>query len=74
MYLQKLHHIRTLVEHLLQLMEDDVVAVGTARVRSHGAEGEMEALAVGVPLNGDGAALGGAVAQYKLTVIIQPDL
>lgn len=74
MYLQKLHHVRTLVEHLLELMEDDIVAVGAARVRPHGAQGEVEALAVGVPLDGDGAALGGAVTQHQLTVVVQPHL
>lgn len=74
MYLQQLQHVRVLVEHLLQLVEDDVVAVGAARVGPHGAQGEVEALRVGVPLDGDGAAFGGAVAQHQLAVVIQPDL
>lgn len=55
-------------------MEDDVVAVGAARVRPHGAQGKMETLAAGVPLDGDRAALGCAIAQHQLTVIIQPHL
>lgn len=74
MYLQQLHHIWALVEHLLQLMEDDIVAVGAARVGSHSSQGEVEAVAAGVPLDGDRAALGGAVAQHQLTVVIQPHL
>lgn len=44
-------------------MEDDIVAVGAARVGSHSAQGKVETLAAGVPLDGDRAALGGAVAQ-----------
>lgn len=74
LYLQQLHHVWTLVEHLLQLMEDDIVAVGAAGVGPHGAQGEVETLAVGVPLDGDGAALGGAVTQHQLTVVVQPHL
>ena len=50
------------------------MAVGAARVGPHGAEGQVEALTAGVPLDGDGAAFGGAVAQHQLTVIIQPHL
>lgn len=73
-YLQQLHHVGTLVEHLLQLMEDDVVAVGASGVGPHGAQGQVETLGVGVPLDGDGAALGGAIAQHQLTVVVQPHL
>lgn len=74
MYLQQLHHVGALVEHLLQLVEDDVVAVGAAGVGPHGAQSQVEALAAGVPLDGDGAAFGGAVAQHQLTVVVQPHL
>lgn len=62
------------VEHLLKLMEDDIMAVGAARVRPHSSQGEVETLSAGVPLDGDRAALGGAVAQHQLTVVIQPHL
>lgn len=55
-------------------MEDDIVAVGAARVGPHSAQGEVETLAVGVPLDGDGAALCGAVTQHQLTVVVQPHL
>lgn len=40
------------------------MAVGAARVGPHGAKGKVETLAVGVPLDGDGTAFGGAVAQH----------
>lgn len=55
-------------------MKDDVVAVGAARVRPHGAQGKMETLGARVPLDGDRAALSCAIAQHQLTVIIQPHL
>ncbi len=55
-------------------MEDDIMAVGAARVRPHSAQGEVETLAAGVPLDGDRTAFGGAVAQYQLTVVIKPHL
>lgn len=55
-------------------MEDDVVAIGAARVWPHGAQSEVKALAVGIPLDGDRAAFGGTVAQNHLTVVIQPHL
>lgn len=73
-YLQELQDIGTLVEHLLQLVEDDVVAVGAARVGPHGAQCEVETLAGRVPLDGDGAALGAAVAQHQLAVVVEPHL
>lgn len=50
------------------------MAVGAARVRPHSAQGKVETVAVGVPLDGDRTALGGAVAQHQLTVVIQPHL
>lgn len=50
------------------------MAVGAARVRPYSAQCKVEALAAGVPLDGDRAALGGAIAQYQLTVVIQPHL
>lgn len=50
------------------------MAVGAARVRPHSSQGEVETLSAGVPLDGDRAALGGAVAQHQLTVVIQPHL
>lgn len=34
----------------------------------------MEALAGRVPLDGDGAALGAAVAQHQLAVVVEPHL
>lgn len=55
-------------------MEDDIVAVGAARVGAHSAKGEVETLAVGVPLDRHRAALGGTVAQHQLTVVVQPHL
>lgn len=69
-YLQQLHHIWILVEHLLELVEDDVVAVGAAGVWSHRAQGQVETLAARVPLDGDRTAFGGAVAQHQLAVIV----
>ena len=50
------------------------MAVGAARVRPHSAQGKVKALAAGVPLDGDGAALGGAVAQHQLAVVVEPHL
>lgn len=50
------------------------MAVGAARIRSHSTQGKVETLTDGVPLDCDRAALGGAVAQHQLTVIIQPHL
>lgn len=50
------------------------MAIGAAGVWPHGAQSEVEAVAVGVPLDGDRAAFGGAVAQHQLTVVIQPHL
>lgn len=73
-YLQQLHHIRVLVKHLLELVKDDIVAVGAARVRAHSTKGKVETLVAGVPLDGDRAALGNAVTQHQLTVVIQPHL
>lgn len=73
-YLQQLYDVRGLVEHLLELVKDDIVAVGAARVGPHGAQGQMEPLAAGVPLDGDRAAFGGTVAQHQFTVVIQPHL
>lgn len=70
MYLQQLHHIWTLVEQLLELVEDDIVAVGTARVWSHCAQGKVETLAARVPLDGDRTAFGGTIAQHQFTVIV----
>lgn len=51
-------------------MEDDIVAVGTARVWAHCAQGKVETLAAGVPLDGDRTAFGGTVAQHQLTVVV----
>lgn len=48
------------------------MAVRAARVGPHSAQGKVETLAAGVPLDGDRAALGGAIAQHQLTVVIQP--
>jgi len=50
------------------------VAVGAAGVGPHRAQGQVEALAAGVPLHGDRAALGDAVAQHQLAIVVQPDL
>lgn len=55
-------------------MEDDIMAVGAAGVGSHSSQGKVETLSAGVPLDGDRAALGGAIAQHQLTVVIQPHL
>ena len=52
-YLQQLNHIGGLVEHLLELMQDDVVAVAAARVGSYRPQGEVKPLAAGVPLDGN---------------------
>lgn len=48
------------------------MAVGAARVRPYSSQSEMKTLATGVPLNSDGTALGGAITQHQLTVIIEP--
>lgn len=45
-------------------MEDDIVAVGAARVGSYSAQGKVKTMAVGVPLNGDRTTLGGTIAQH----------
>lgn len=50
------------------------MAVGAAGVGTHSAQGEVETLAAGVPLDGDRAAFGGAVTQHQLTVVVQPHL
>jgi len=50
------------------------MAVGAARVGPHGSQGKVETLAAGVPLDGDRASFGGAVAYHQFTVIIQPHL
>lgn len=50
------------------------MAVRAARVRAHSAQGKVETLVAGVPLDGDRAALGNAVAQHQLTVVIEPHL
>lgn len=50
-YLQELHHVGHLIEHLLQLVQDDVVAVAAARVGPDGAQGEVETVGARVPLD-----------------------
>lgn len=51
-HLQELDHSGGLVEHLLQLMEDDVMAVAAARVGPHRAQGEVASMAARGPLDG----------------------
>lgn len=72
-YLQQLNDIGVLVEHFLQLVKDDVVAVWAAWVGPHSAKGQVKALTVGIPLNGDGAAFCGTVAQNQFAKVVQPN-
>lgn len=50
------------------------MAVGAARVGAHSAQGKVETLVAGVPLDGDRAALGNAITQHHLTVVVEPHL